>query len=210
MKAILKTTVFSILILAAATAAKAQNGGEGQVNANILSEAKITGAWRVNYAESDDAIAKMRAMLQSKSAMAAKKFDDKNDALPAMSVSILPPETIILADDGDENSITINENFSEIVFTRTVSTDGVKRFGDFQNGANFAIAAARKNGALKIETESPRGNRMIENYSLAADGKKLIVVVRFEDAEAKEIFTLRRVYDRTLPDIFPIENEEMQ
>lgn len=212
MRAILKITAFSIFILTLTTAARAQSDVEAQTNLNILSETKITGAWRVNYAESDDAIEKMRSMLLQSKTDAAKieKTNEKANEPPAMSVSILPPETIVLAENGNEKTITINENFSQIVYTRTVLADGVKRSGEIENGANFLIAAARKNNALKIETESPRGNRMIENYQLADRGKKLFVIVRFEDAAAKEIFTLRRVYDRISPDVFPVETEEMQ
>ena len=153
-------------------------------------------------------------MLQNESLTVNEQKIEKSAAetnvLPAMSVSILPPDVIVLADDGDEKSITINENFNEIVYTRTVSTDGVKRFGEIQNGAVFTVAAARENDALTIETESPRGNRMIETYALAADGKKLTVALRFENEQAREIFTLRRVYDRILPDVFPNTTEEMQ
>ncbi len=209
MKAILKAAVFSVLVLTLTAAARAQS--EGDANANILVVTKMTGAWRVNYAESDNPMAKMRAMLQGKSATATT--DERSAAnadAPPMSISIFPPETIVLADDGDEKSVTINENFSQIVYTRTVSTDGLKRFNELENGASFSVAAIRKNDALKIVTESPRGNHMIENYEIADGGKKLIVIVRFENEQSREIFTLRRVYDRILPEIMPAETEELQ
>lgn len=51
---------------------------------------------------------------------------------------------------------------------------------------------------------------MTETYRLSGDGKKLTVTVRVETPEAKEIMTLRRVYDRTILDIFSPDAEQIQ
>lgn len=51
---------------------------------------------------------------------------------------------------------------------------------------------------------------MIETFEVSNEGKKLVVTVRVETPEAKDLITLRRVYDRTIPDVFPAEKEEIQ
>lgn len=189
------------------TVVKAQTIDEKSLS--FLAGNKITGAWRVNYAESDDPILKMRRFLQNKLASSAgeKNGDAKDDA--RTSVSLVPPETLVLAGD-DDQSITINENFGEILFTRTFSTDGKMRGGELPDGTIFSAAATQNDNSLKVEIVSPRGNKMSETYALFGDGKKLIVTVRFETAQTKELLTLRRVYDRAIPDVSADGAEQIQ
>lgn len=209
MQTIYKTAILSIFILMSASVTRPQNG-EPPTEMSVLNGNKIIGAWQINYAESDDLLLKMQAFLHNKLIESASgKTDAAGDRLPLMSVSLVPPETLVLAGE-DEKSITINEGFSEIVFTRTIITDGVKRSGELPDGADFSLTAAQRRGFLKLETASPRGNRMIETYALAAAGKKLVVIVRFENEQAKEMFTLRRIYDRTFPAVFSSEAGEVQ
>lgn len=190
---------FSFLTVLFCVSVKAQNAGEKSLG--ILTTNKITGAWRINYAESDNPLSKMQALLQNKLSQSQneKNISAKEEILPAMSVSLFPPGTLILA--GDEKSITVNEAFSEVVFTRTVLTDGKLHTGELRNGSNFSLTASKKSDFLKIETVSPRGNKMIETFELSNGGKRLIEILRFEDNASKEIITLRRVYDRKILDL---------
>lgn len=192
---------FSFFLVLFSISAKAQT----EKPADFLAINKITGAWRVNYAESDNPILKMQTILQSK---LGQPTNEKEENLPTMSVSLIAPENLILA--GDEDSITINEGFDEIVFTRTISTNGKQRIGELSDGARFSLKAERERNYLQIETISPRGNKMFETYALSDKGKKLIVTLRFETPEAKEIMTLRRVYDRTILDLFQNETKDFQ
>lgn len=185
------------------------NGQTAEKSFDDLSGAKITGAWRINYAESENPLLKMQAILQNKFEQNQNGNAAKEETLPTLSVSLVAPETLILAGD-DEKSITVNEGFSEIVFTRTILTDGKSRIGELSDGSRFLLAATQEKKSLKIETVSPRGNKMIEIYAVSNEGKKLVVTVRVETPEAKELITLRRVYDRTILDIFPAEKEEIQ
>ncbi len=207
--------IFGLLVAALlvaglfSTATKAQKL-DGKFS-DILAGNKITGEWRINYAESDNPISKMQSLLQNKTAQFSneKNTDAENNALPTMSVSLALPETLSLAGD-DSQSITINEGFSRVVFTRTLATDGKLRVGELQNGANFFIAATQTNNSLKIEIVSPRGNKMTENYALENEGKKLLVTVRFETAQGSEMMTLRRVYDRAILDVSLDGAEQIQ
>lgn len=207
--------IFGLLVAALlvaglfSTATKAQKL-DGKFS-DVLAANKITGEWRINYAESDNPIAKLQSLLQNKLAQFSdeKNTNAENSALPTMSVSLVPPETLTLAGD-DAQSITINEGFSQMVFTRTLTTDGKLRVGELQNGANFLIASTQKNNSLKVEIVSPSGNKMTENYALENGGKKLIVTVRFETAQGSEIMTLRRIYDRAVLDVSPDGAEQIQ
>ncbi len=98
--------------------------------------------------------------------------------------------------------------------TRTIRADGSAQTYELRPGITYAMTAFRKSGKIVIETVSPRGNRMIETYELVAapapTGSKLSVTLRIEDAAAKEMLTLHRVYDRAATDIFPADGEEFQ
>lgn len=207
MQSIYKLAIYAFFIVTVVAAAHAQiTGGES------LSDSagdKVSGAWRINYAESDDTFSKMQKVLQDGIVPpdAEKNSVSKENAPPAMSVSLVPPETLVLVDG--EKSATLNEEFNSLVLTRTFITDGKNRIGEVQ-GVNFLATATRSAGSLKIEIVSPRGNKMTETYTSADDGKKLIVTVRFETARAVEIVTLRRVYDRSLIEFSPDDAEQIQ
>ena len=169
----------------------------------------ISGAWRINYAESDNPLLKTQSILQSKLEQNQSEKPVKEETAPALSISLVAPETLILAGE-DEKSVTINEGYNEILFTRTVLTDAKARIGELADGTRFLLTAAQEKGSLKVETVSPRGNKMTEIYQLSGDAKKLTVTVRVETPEAKELMTLKRVYDRTVLDVFSADSEQIQ
>lgn len=176
---------------------------------DVLVSGKITGAWRINYAESDNPLLKMQSILQSRLEQNSPEKTSKEETLPSISISLVAPETLILAGDG-ERSMTISEGYNEIVFTRTVFTDAKARMGELSDGTRFLLTAAQAKDFLNLETVSPRGNKMIETYRLSADAKKLTITIRVETPEGKELITLKRVYDRTIPDVFSPESENFQ
>lgn len=207
MKSYFGLITFSFLLVLFSFSTNAQTKTESIPDA--LVSGKITGAWRINYAESDNPLLKIQPMLKSKLDQDPSEKASEKEALPAMSVSLVAPETIILAGE-DESSITLNEGFNEIVFTRMIATDGKARIGEFADGARFLLTAVQKKDLIEIETVSPRGNKMIETYRLSADGKKLTVLIRVETPGAKELITLKRVYDRTILDVFSPDAEQLQ
>ena len=203
-----------MLALVSTATAQTQNTNQEAALLNSLPAASgFGGAWRLNGNESDDVIKKMRerlAGLDNASALRMKETSAEQTESPSLSISLFPPETLSVATGGGE--ITINEGFSNVVLTRTVRADGNVQIYELRPGVNFAVTALRKNDKLVIETVSPRGNRMIETYELPAPsaGAKLSVTVRIEDASAKEMLTLHRVYDRSATDIFSGEGAEVQ
>lgn len=209
MQTIFKTAILSIFILIFAASARPQDGNAKTLS-GILNETEIFGAWQLNSAESDNPLEKMQTMLEGRMNQPEnEKPADKTNDSPTVSVSLFPPQTLVIAKD-IEKIITINEGFDEIVFTKNFAADGVMRTAEIQNGVNVSITAEQTGDSLKIETVSPRKNRMIETYALAVEGRKLIVTVRFEDAAAKEIITFRRVYDRIAAEIFLTEPNDFQ
>lgn len=208
MRTIFKTAVLSIFITAMAASARPQDGNAKTLS-GILNETEITGAWQINSAKSDDPLEKMRTMPEGRMPLANEKTTNETNNLPTVSVSLVPPQTLVIA-KGDEKNITINEGYNEIVFTKTFAADGVMRTAEIQSGANLSMTAELIADSLKIETVSPRKNRMLESYTLADQGKKLIVTVRFEDSAAKEIITFRRVYDRIVSELFITEPNDFQ
>lgn len=198
---------FSFLLVLFSFSTNAQTKTESLPDA--LVSGKITGAWRINYAESDNPLLKMQAVLQSKLEQKTSEKTAEKEVLPTMSISLIAPETMILAGE-DESSITLNEGFNEIVFTRMIATDGKARIGEFADGSRFLLTAVQKKDLLEIETVSPRGNKMIETYKLSGDGKKLTVIIRVETPEGKELISLKRVYDRTILDVFSPDAEQLQ
>ena len=85
------------------------------------------------------------------------------------------------------------------------------RIDKIQGKANFSITAIQENNFLKVETISPRKNKMTENlYARRWRKKTLIVNFILEDKQTREIFTLRRVYDRILLNPFAGGADEIQ
>lgn len=207
MKSYFGLITFSFLFFIISISVNAQTKTE--LIPDVLISGKITGAWRINYAESDNPLLKMQAALQSKLDQTPSEKTAREETLPTMSISLVAPETLILAGE-DENAITVNEGFNEIVFTRMIATDGKARLGELADGSRFLLTAVQKKDSLEIETVSPRGNKMIETYQLSGDGKKLTVTIRVETTQAKELITLKRVYDRTIIDVFSGDSEQLQ
>lgn len=195
MKLILKSAVFSILaVMFCLLSVSAQTA---ESTTNLWANSSIAGAWRINFAESDNILVKAQAMLKNQ---LEQTVEAKNTELkPTISISLFPPESLILAGE-NEREITINEGFNNFVLTRTILTDGKARIGEVE-GVNYGVTATQKKDLLKIETISPRGNKMTELFVLTESGQKLIVTVRIEDSTSRELINLKRVYDRTILDV---------
>lgn len=158
--------------------------------------AGITGAWRLNTAESDDVLTKISELLKHRNDAPTKEPDHAKLAeQPPVSISLFAPDALILS-NGDSGEMTINEIFRSVIETRTVIVDGTLREYEIYLGAKVSITASGKIDGLTVETVSPRGNKMTETFRLASGGAKLIVVVRVERLRTGEVLNLRRVYNR--------------
>ena len=199
-------------LVSMATAQTQNTKQEATILNNLLAANGFGGAWQLNRNESDDVLKKMQEKFAglTDASLQTKNENTKQSESPALSISLFAPETLSVATGGAE--ITINEGFFNVVLTRTVRADGNAQIYELRPGVNFAVTALRKNDKIVFETVSPRGNRMIETYELPAPsaGAKLSVTVRIEDATAKEMLTLHRVYDRAAADIFSGEGAEIQ
>jgi len=166
----------------------------------------IGGGWQLNSAESDDPMQKMQELMQSKVSPSTGAENSNVKQLPPLTTSLFHPDSLILADsvNGD---VTINESYKELVQTRTFTPDGKTRSIELTPGADYTVTAIREDGKMTVETVSPRGNKMTETYEVQPGGNKLKVTVRIENAEAKELITLHRTYDRTIIDMFSSDDE---
>lgn len=173
---------------------------------NLLANASVTGAWRINYAESDNTLVKAQALLKNQIAQNADV--QKAQTQPTISMSLFPPETLVLVNE-NENAITINEGYNNVILTRTVLTSGKTQVGEIEGG-NFWVTAKQDKERLSVETVSPRGNILTETFEILDQGRKLNVTVRIEDAAHKEMVTLKRVYDRAILDLFDRNSTEIQ
>lgn len=210
MKYIFKLAVYSVFVLTFSIFINAQTTDDNAKLLAIISENNITGVWHLNYEESDNTITKLESLIKKTTPSNLDNNETKSETsnIPTVSVSLNPPESLVLYGDGNK-TITINEGFANVVVTRTIATDGTMKPYEVEMGVTSFVTATQTNELLKIEMVSPRGNKMQEIYSTVDAGKKLVVTLRFEDINSKEIFLLRRVYDRTLIDPFIIGSEEM-
>ena len=160
----------------------------------------IEGVWKINVEESDDIARKIQTLIQKSFAFSDKALSTKQTEIPGISISIFPPERLVLA--GGENEMTINEFYPDAISTRTFIIDGLTHIYQAKNEFNIAVIATEKEKKLLIETLSPRGNRMVETYELFADGNKLKVSIQVFDSNYKEFLTLQRIYDRAILDDF--------
>ncbi|MCD9187771.1 MAG: hypothetical protein LUM44_15225 [Pyrinomonadaceae bacterium] len=207
-KFVLSLSALIFLAFVATFQTKAQTAKADELNlpSNLLANAGVTGAWRINYAESDNTLVKAQSLLKNQLAQNAEV--QKNNMQPTISISLFPPETLVLANE-NENAMTINEGYSNVILTRTILTNGKTQIGKIEGG-NFLVSASRSKDRLAVETVSPRGNILTETFEITDQGRKLNVVVRIEDATHKEMITLMRVYDRTILELFDGVSTEIQ
>ena len=159
----------------------------------------VEGVWNLNTKESDDPIKTVENLIRKSFSNAGKTGLAEKSEKPGISISIFPPERLVLADGGNE--MTINEFYTDVVSTRTFITDGQTHIYHVSD-ADIAVNAIREMKKLSITTLSPRGNRMMETFELSADGSKLQVIVRILDSNFQESLILHRIYDRTILDDF--------
>lgn len=173
---------------------------------NLFANASVAGAWRINYAESDNTLLKMQSLLRNQ--LAQNAAVPKNETQPTLTISLFPPETLVLANE-NERSMTINEGFNNMILTRTVLTNGKGQIAAIEGG-KLLVTATQSKDKLSVETVSPRGNILKETFEITNDGRKLNVTVRVEDSANREMITLKRVYDRTTLEIFDVVSTEIQ
>ena len=204
--------IFSFIFLNQTVAAQVSPDDAQAEKLSALAGGGVGGAWKLNSAESDDPLQKMQELLQNTAGApkAPETSNVKQQQLPPLTTSLFHPDSLILADGGGDRQITINENFKEIVQTRTVFADGRTRAFELSPGASYTVNALKEGDKLTVETISPRGNKMIETYATEAGGKKLKVTIRVENPQSKELITLHRTYDRTMIDLFEAGGDEMQ
>ena len=190
----LALSVFSINT-AAQTFENKPNDLLGQLTGN-----SVEGVWDLNINESDDLIKKIQTLIQKSFALSEKGESAEPTKIPGVSISIFPPERLVLA--GGENEMTINEFYPDVISTRTFINDGLTRTYQAENNFYITVSARKENNKLLIETLSPRGNRMKETFEIFADGSKLKVLIQISDSNFQEVLTLQRIYDRAILDDF--------
>ncbi len=190
------TSMSAILLLIASsvfsinTAAQTLDGKQNELINRLVGDS-VEGVWNLNIYESDDPVRKMVSLIQKS---LSKTNETVQNEVPGMSISIFPPERLVLA--GGENEMTINEFYSNVISTRTINPDGQSRLYQAENNAQAIVKAGGQRKLLLIETLSPRGNRMKETFELSGSGGKLKVLIQISDPNSKELLTLQRVYDR--------------
>lgn len=190
------TSMSAILLLIASsvfsinTAAQTLDGKQNELINRLVGDS-VEGVWNLNIYESDDPVRKMVSLIQKS---LSKTNETVQNEVPGMSISIFPPERLVLA--GGENEMTINEFYSNVISTRTIKPDGQSRLYQAENNAQAIVKAGGQRKLLLIETLSPRGNRMKETFELSGSGGKLKVLIQISDPNSKELLTLQRVYDR--------------
>lgn len=160
----------------------------------------VEGVWDLNINESDDLIKKIQTLIQKTFALSEKGESAEQTKIPGVSISIFPPERLVLA--GGENEMTINEFYPDVISTRTMKTEGQTQMYQAENNFYITVRARKEENKLLIETLSPRGNRMKETFEFFADGSKLKVSIQIFDLNFKELLTLQRIYDRAILDDF--------
>lgn len=191
------SSAFSQAISANSSVSRNSNLLKAELNKNI------GGIWQINYDESDNPLEKIQKTIEQKGSI-EPETSEQTESLPTVSISLFPPEMLSL--QIGEGTI-INEELKGITQTRLVYTDGIRRSVNLGAGANIAVTAAFKGNELKIETVSPRGNKMTEIYALNPNGDKLRVALQISSPNEKEIITLNRVYNRIVENPFAGDGE---
>jgi hypothetical protein len=166
---------------------------------NQLAGNSVEGIWNLNTEESDDPVSKIQTFIQKSFALSEKEESAEQTEIPRISISLFPPERLVMA--GNENEMTINEFYLDVISTRTFINDGLTHSFQTENNFYITVRARKENNKLLIETLSPRGNRMKETFELFANGSKLKVLIQISDANLQEVLR-QRVYNRAILDDF--------
>lgn len=158
----------------------------------------VEGFWQLNIDESDDPKRIIQTLIQKSNKFSDKDILEEQNEPPGISISILPPERLVLA--GGEDEFTINEFYPDHIFTRTFPTDGLPHIYQSNNGGGMVVNASGEKSKLSIDTLSPRGNNMTETFELSADASKLKITIQISDSNLQELLTLQRIYDRAISD----------
>lgn len=196
--------IFFLTAFGFSVSAAAQTVGDKPFDLmSLINGNSVEGFWNLNINESDDIVQKIQNLMQKSNDYSDKAVSIEQTEIPAISISILPPERLVLI--GGEDEMTINEFYTDIISTRTLITDGQIHFYH-TNNTDIAVNTLAKKNKLSIETLSPRGNHMMETFELSADGSKLKVSIQISDSNFQELLTLQRIYDRVISDDFSAYN----
>ncbi len=188
----LALSVFSIN-----TAAQTSGYKQNELMNQLLGDS-VEGVWELNIYESDDPIRKIQTLIERSLAMPENEVSAKLVEIPKVSISIFPPERLVVERGGNE--MTINEFYPYEITTRTMKSDGQTHMYPAGNNFYIAVSVRRQGKKMLVETHSPSGNQMVETFELSADGSKLKVTIEISEPNVKDLFTLQRIYDRVNSD----------
>lgn len=159
---------------------------------------KLSGIWVLNAALSENGQSGLPGNLEStnrSSLISAANLWTHIESEPIVAELFEASELLEILPYG--KAITMNAIGSpEVVFTRTVYTDGRSSEQSFGSGILAMSRARWDDDKLIIETETTGGFHATETYELNASASLLTISVRIENFLWDQPLLLYRVYDR--------------
>jgi hypothetical protein len=159
---------------------------------------KLSGIWLLNAALSENGRSGLPGNLDSpnrSSLIRAADLWTYVESEPIVAELLEASELLVILRQGTE--ITMNAVGSpDVVFTRTVYTDGRSSEQSFGSGKLVMSRARWDDDKLIIETETTGALRATETYALNADASLLTISVWIENFLWDQPLLIQRVYDR--------------
>jgi hypothetical protein len=168
----------------------------------------LSGNWKYNTAESEDAHKKMEDALRSTRGAGGGgfgggggygggggSFGRQHKSPQGGSNLMSPPQSMTITYNDPELRIK-DENGDERVFY----TDGRKTERETKDGHKMISTAKWDGDNLVIQTQPSRGDTFTETLYLTPDGKSLIEKIEFHPYFLDDAVTIRRVYDSAASD----------
>ncbi|HJZ79330.1 MAG TPA: hypothetical protein VKD91_03260 [Pyrinomonadaceae bacterium] len=148
----------------------------------------FNGVWKLNQHEGDNTKEKIEQAIGKKKRLFGGM---KQKRMSAALENVKAPETLQITQQGSQITITRPDGRP-----RTVYTDGRSQQIETRNGKTVEMNATQRPGQIVIETRTEgRRGKIIETYTLAANGRKLNVTLQVESERLSEPLVIHRVYD---------------
>jgi hypothetical protein len=165
----------------------------------------ITGKWKLNEKESDDARKKIEDAMRDKmksgehgglfGGMRDHGFGGSRGSKGSMKEHMVAPEVLTITFNDPELKITDEEGEEQIFYA-----DGRKSERSMGEDRAVSYTSKWEDDSLIVEFESQNGGKFTQTYYLSTSGKQLYVKLRMKPVMLDEAITIVRVYDSVPPE----------
>src|SRR5262245_5607081 len=213
-----------LVLLAAAASGAGQSSEESKAPSITDPQPTLSGTWKLNHDESDDAREKLRSAIQDRQQNGSSGGMGRHGGgmgggigmgIPGIGGGMGHPGGGQRGSGSDEqharlhdlvrapDQVTVAQKGPEIDFTdtenrvRTLFTDGRKVEKPKKNSAQTQVKAHCDHETLVTEEKGPNGEKISHSYEVTNEGKQLADTLTLESKKLNTPVIIRSVYDKS-------------